>query len=326
MSISLIVGGGGFIGYSLVEVLLQRGSRVVVVDNWSRGSKDNLTPIIRRYADQITFETGDVSNFQNNLALLDAINKRGHISEVWHLAANSDISAGVEDCSIDLKDTFMTTYALLQAMKVLKIPILNFASSSAVYGDMGDLLISESSGPLLPISNYGAMKLASEALISAAAEAYLERANIFRFPNVVGTPATHGVIYDFIDRLKINQTVLRVKGDGTQKKSYLHVSDLVKAMIALSDRSLSAGQKLSLTNIGPIDDGVTVRWIAERVVERVNPNAKIIFGLGNRGWVGDVPQFRYSTDLIRSYGWRPSLGSHEAVILAINQIANQFDF
>jgi len=91
----------------------------------------------------------------------------------------------------------------------------------------------------------------------------------------------------------------------------------------LSDRSLNTGQKLSLTNIGPIDDGVTVKWIAEQVVKRINPSAKIIFGLGNRGWVGDVPKFHYSTELIRSYGWKPSLCSEDAIILAIDQISNQ---
>lgn len=323
MGIPLIVGGGGFIGHSLIKVLLDSNNLVAVIDNWSRGSKDNLTSILDIYGDRLIVRSCDASSINDTYDILSALHDQHHISEVWHLAANSDISAGVMDCSVDLKDTFMTTYSLLQAMRLLKIPTLNFASSSAVYGDMGELQITESSGPLLPISNYGAMKLASEALISAAVESYLNRANIFRFPNVVGVPATHGVIYDFISRMKIEAECLNVKGDGTQKKAYLHVSDLVSAMMLLSDQAINSNLRLTLTNIGPIDDGVTVRWIAERVVERINPHAKIIFGRGNRGWVGDVPKFRYSTELIRSYGWNPSLSSEEAIILAIDQIATQ---
>jgi UDP-glucose 4-epimerase len=245
----------------------------------------------------------------------------GDIDEVWHLAANSDIPAGIADANVDLKDTFLTTFALLEVMKGFKVGTLNFASSSAIYGDFGGVPIHEDIGPLLPISNYGAMKLASEALISAAAESHLHRANIFRFPNVVGIPATHGVILDFIRKLIDSPEYLTVLGDGSQQKAYLHVSDLIEAMLLV--RSMNLPKKIELVNIGPTDEGVTVRNIAEWVVKRISPNALIKYGEGSKGWVGDVSKFSYSTKHLQSYGWAPKIDSAGAVNKAINEIALQ---
>jgi UDP-glucose 4-epimerase len=206
-------------------------------------------------------------------------------------------------------------------MRSFGVPLLHFASTSAIYGDLGETVLHEAIGPLLPISNYGAMKLASEAQASAAAESFLERVNIFRFPNVVGVPATHGVILDFINKLKEDPSRLAVLGDGTQQKAYLHVSDLISAMMTIVERS--SDTKVEVVNIGPVDEGVTVRWIAEQVVARVSPNAQIAYGIGNKGWVGDVPRFNYSTDRLRSYGWSPMLGSAEAIRRAVDEIAQQ---
>ena len=202
---------------------------------------------------------------------------------------------------------------------------LNFASSSAVYGDLGDQSLHEDIGPLLPISNYGAMKLASEALASAAAESFLSRVNLFRFPNVVGVPATHGVILDFINKLKVTPDCLNVLGNGSQQKSYLHVSDLISAMLTIRNAQF-IHNKRQYFNIGPLDEGVTVRWIAEQVVARINPRASIVFGSENRGWVGDVPKFNYMTKKIQDLGWVPTLDSEMAIKRAINEIANQLGF
>ena len=164
------------------------------------------------------------------------------------------------------------------------------------------------------------MKLASEASLAAATEAFLDEAVIFRFPNVVGAPATHGVIFDFISRLHADPNVLEVRGDGTQRKPYLHVSELLDAMLLAAAAPLRGPR---IYNIGPADDGVDVRWIAERVVERVSPAARINFGSGPKGWTGDIPRFRYATERISALGWRPSLSSEEAVVRAIEEIATQ---
>ncbi len=311
---SLIVGGAGFIGTNLVKKLLSIGNLVTVIDDLSRGRKEFLDA----YVDQKEFK---FIEFDVSFSCDDAFNiatKFCQIDEVWHLAANSDIPAGVLNPIVDLKNTFMTTFEVLRSMKKFNVKTIHFASSSAIYGDLGQVAITENIGPLQPISNYGAMKLASEAQISAACESYLDRANIFRFPNVVGVPATHGVILDFVFKLLKNNNELNVLGDGTQQKSYLHVSDLIDAMLLIIKHQVD--KKMNVVNIGPIDEGVTVNWIANQVINKINPNALIIYGIGNKGWVGDVPRFIYSTELLQSFGWKPKLGSSEAVIKAIDEI------
>jgi len=317
---SLVAGGAGFIGSNLIRKLLNEGRQVVVVDNFSRGSSNNI-PLDIRNSKYLELIEADLSK---ESAVMDVFEKtkRHSIDEVWHLAANSDIPAGVQDSSVDLKDTFMTTYSLLRGMKAFNVTNFHFASSSAIYGDLGDEVLHENIGPLLPISNYGAMKLASEALISAAAESFLSRVNIFRFPNVVGVPATHGVIFDFVNKLILNPAELNVLGDGTQQKSYLHVVDLIDAMLTIRSRDRIG--KIDFVNIGPVDDGVKVSWIADQVVLRVSKKAKINYGDGNKGWIGDVPKFCYSTKKIQSYGWSPRLGSEAAIIRAVDEIAKQF--
>jgi UDP-glucose 4-epimerase len=321
MNISIISGGAGFVGCNLLPLLAKEDRHLMVLDNLCRGREEYLQAARDLCPGRVHFIHVDVSDSNATLQAFEATFKYGTVDEVWHLAANSDIPTGVMDASVDLRDTFMTTFSLLQAMKFHKVPVLHFASSSAIYGDLGDAPLHEASGPLLPISNYGAMKLASEALISAAAESYLERANLFRFPNVVGAPATHGVILDFINKLKIDGNRLEVLGDGTQQKPYLHVSDLAEAMLHI--RGMQNLPKVFPVNIGPVDEGVTVRFIAESVIERVSRNARINFGASNRGWVGDVPKFHYCVERLREAGWTPKRNSASAVRQAIDEIARQ---
>lgn len=315
MSVHLIAGGAGFIGFTLISRLLEADQHVIAVDDLSRGSLEPLSCFGQN--PHFQFARADCNDLN---AFRQAIAGVGRIDHLWHLAANSDIPAGVSDPRIDLERTFMTTFNLLLLMREAEIPQLHFASSSAIYGDLGNIRISEDSGPIEPISNYGAMKLASEAQIRAAVESWLPRANVFRFPNVVGVPATHGVILDFIRKLKADPTVLPVLGDGSQQKAYLHVAELVDAMLLIQSK---ASTRYNVFNIGPDDVGVTVRFIAEAVRDCVAPGARIEFGQGGRGWVGDVPKFRYSVDRLKALGWQPRLGSAEAIILAVDEIANQ---
>jgi UDP-glucose 4-epimerase len=236
---------------------------------------------------------------------------------VWHLAANSDIAAGVADASVDFRKTLCTTYATLEASKVVGVKRIAFASTSAVYGERCDLL-TEESGPLLPISNYGAAKLASEAMLSAAVESHLERIWIFRFPNVIGPRSTHGAIHDFVKRLTYNSGSLNVLGDGTQRKPYLHVSELVDAMRFIVAR---ADESRNVFNIGPLGEGTYVSFLAEQTVERVAPGSAIAYAGGDRGWVGDVPRFSYGVAKLAALGWVPNLSSDAAALRAINEIA-----
>ena len=315
MGLHLIAGGAGFVGVNLARRLLADGESVLVVDDLSRGRRDLL---VEFEADpNFAFRRADCSDADALLGAMENANEQ--VAHLWHMAANSDIPAGVSDPRIDLQRTFLTTFGVLLAMRRAKIPELHFASSSAVYGDFGDVDIHEEIGPLEPISNYGAMKLASEAQIRAAVEAYLPRADIFRFPNVIGVPATHGVIWDFVRKLKATPERLEVLGDGSQQKAYLYVDDLVDAMLHISRLK----ERYKVFNIGPTDDGVTVRMIAEAVRDRVSPAAAIAYGEGNRGWVGDVPRFRYSVRKLAATGWVPRLRSEEAVRRAVDEIARQ---
>jgi UDP-glucose 4-epimerase len=314
----LITGVAGFIGCNLAKYFLSSGRRVYGVDNFCIGSMKNIEALSTNpLFDFHEIEITDLKAFQ---ASCSHFHKQDKITEVWHLAANSDIPAGVGSANVDLKDTFMTTFSTLEVMKKLGIPKLFFASSSAIYGDFGEKPITEEIGPLLPISNYGAMKLASEAAISAAVESYLEQAFLFRFPNVIGVPATHGVILDFVRKLHSNSSVLDVLGDGTQQKGYLHVDELIDAMLFIRD---NAKESLAFYNIGTDDDGAAVKFIAEQTVINASPKAGIIYGKGKKGWVGDVPRFTYSIDKLRALGWAPKLDSCEAVIKAINEVIKQ---
>jgi UDP-glucose 4-epimerase len=309
----VVTGAAGFIGSHLVDRLLALGARVAGVDNLLLGKRDNLAQALQN--PRFSLRELDINDYERCLEALRTENAHNPIGTIWHLAANSDIQAGGRDPDVDLRSTFLTTYNLLKMMEVLGIPRMVFASSSAIYGDLGSML-KEDSGPLFPISNYGAMKLASEGVISAALEQFLKQAWICRFPNVVGSRATHGVIYDFLKKLRANPAELEVLGDGTQEKPYLHVSELIDAMLWIFQRSK---ERLNCFNIAPTSGSTTVRYIAEAVVRAAAPGATIRYTGGSRGWVGDVPRFTYSVDKLRALGWTPRLNSDEAVELAIRE-------
>jgi UDP-glucose 4-epimerase len=318
----LITGVAGFIGSNLAKLFIAQGWKVIGIDNLSRGAISNINNLFEE--DNFKFINEDISNFQNYINILSNIKSENFdtITEVWHMAANSDIPAGVNNAVVDLKDTFMTTFNTLEMMKILKIKTIFFASSSAVYGDLGNQKLVEEIGPLFPLSNYGAMKLASEAIISAAVESFLDKAYFFRFPNVIGVPATHGVMLDFIRKLKVTPQTLHVLGDGSQQKSYLHIDELIDAMLFIRNKSID---RRNFFNIGADDEGVTVKYIAEQVVKNTSPNASISYGLDKKGWVGDVPKFSYSVEKLHHLGWKPKLSSIQAVNLAVKQIALQED-
>jgi UDP-glucose 4-epimerase len=303
----LVTGAAGFIGSHLVDRLLARGMSVIGLDNMKLGRRANLKSALAHPA--FTFEEADANDLPLCLKRVADAARGAPIDSVWHLAANSDIRAGVADPEVDLRDTFLTTHHVLKLMRELKIPNIAFASTSAIYG-VHPGLMTEDAGPLFPISNYGAMKLASEAAISSALESFLERAWIFRFPNVVGNRSTHGVIHDFVQKLKRNPAELEVLGDGNQAKPYFHVSDLIEAMLFIRDH---AAAPLNFFNIGTAGTVTTVRHIAQSVIRRMAPGAAIRYTGGTQGWVGDVATFNYSVDKLKALGWSPRLTSDEAV-------------
>lgn len=310
----LVTGAAGFIGSHLVDRLLDRGATVVGIDNMKLGRRANLAAALQDA--RFTFHQADVNDLPAIVKIVADEGGAAPFDMAWHLAANSDIRAGGADTNVDLRDTFLTTHHLLQVMRSQGISRLAFASTSAIYGVHPGLLV-EDLGPLFPISNYGAMKLASEAAISAALEAHLKQVWIFRFPNVVGSRATHGAIFDFAQKLRKNPAELEVLGDGSQEKPYFHVADLVDAMLFIVDR---AEAPLNFYNIGTAGSITTVKYLAEAVVQRMSPGAKIRYTGGSKGWVGDVPKFNYSVEKLKALGWSPKLTSNEAVDRAVAEI------
>lgn len=305
-----VTGAAGFIGSQLVDDLLAQGKEVIGLDNFSRGTRENLAAALRN---------GNFQLLEADLAESDAAAAcdLSGVTELWHLAANSDIPGGTAEPAIDRKDTFLTTCHALEMVKRFGIPRLCFASTSAVYGDLGRTL-HEDAGPLWPISNYGAMKLASEAAISAAVESGGFQALIFRFPNVVGSRATHGILYDLIGRIvRGGIAELEVLGDGSQRKPYLHVSDLLAAML---HATAHASGPRNCFLIGPQDDGITVAKIVDAIVAECAPGLPVRYTGGSRGWVGDVPQFQYSVARLAALGWTASMTSRQAIERAVREI------
>ncbi|MBQ7126006.1 SDR family NAD(P)-dependent oxidoreductase [bacterium] len=308
----LITGGAGFIGSHLADNLLAEGHTVVSFDNLLRGRLSNMEEAMKN--PEFTFIRGDILDKEEFFNVF----KKYSFDVIFHMAANSDIASSHDNPNVDFDNTLTTTYNVLLAMKEFGVKNLVFASTSAIYGDTG-VSVDEDFGPLFPISHYGASKLASEAYISSFCENYGLKAWITRFPNVVGERATHGAIYDFINKLRKNPAELEVLGDGTQIKPYLYVKDLVEAIIMVWKNT---NEQVNYFNIG-VESRTTVKEMAEMVIEEMNLNASIRYTGGDRGWVGDVPQFSYSLDKIHNLGWSAKVSSNEAVRKSIQYILEQ---
>lgn len=309
----LVTGGAGFIGSHLVDRLLARGEEVICVDNYLLGKKEHLSKALQ--SSHFQLQIFDLLDFDK----LDTLFRKEKFDIVYHFAANSDIQQGYEDINVDYENTFLTTYNILCFMKKNNVKNIVFASSSAIYGSHTDIL-KEDSGPLMPISNYGAAKLASEAYISSFCECYDMIAWIIRFPNVVGWRLTHGVIYDFISKLNNNPTELLILGNGKQEKPYLYVDDLLDAIGLIVNKSKRI---INVFNVAP-DNTTNVDFIAESVICKMElKSVNIIYTGGEIGWVGDIHRFLYDTTKIKNLGWAPKYTSNEAVL---NSVKNEIQF
>jgi len=300
----LIAGGAGFIGSHLSDALLEQGHKVVCVDNLCLGSEE----MIRHCYGNPNFKFCEFD--LRNETKLNALLEEYAFERIYHLAANSDIQKSGKDPSIDLNNTFLTTVAILNAMRKYNAKELLFASTSAVYGDKLELL-SENIGDLRPISYYGASKLASEAFISAYTAMNGFKVNVIRFPNVVGPRLTHGAIFDFIKKLRKNPKELEILGDGNQVKPYIYVADLIEAMLLLPFKD-----GMNIYNAG-VESATTVKKIADIVCEEMKiKNVEYKFTGGSIGWLGDVPKFQYDLSKIHKAGWKAKHTSDDAVRLA----------
>ena len=307
----LITGGAGFIGAHLADILLEQKHTVICIDNFELGTKNNLISAMQN--PHFTLIEGNAADVE----LMSNIMSKYYIEMVYHLAANSDIQKSAISPNIDFVNTFSTTYAVLEAMRRNNVKKLFFASTSAVYGEKTGILLTETAGELAPISYYGGAKLASEAFISSYSYMNDLDVTIFRFPNVIGPRLTHGVIFDFIKKLKSNPFKLEILGDGTQEKPYIYVMDLVDAIIRVSQ---SGEQGVHIFNVG-VESATTVKEIADMVCQKMGLNdVHYEFTGGNRGWKGDVPKFQYDLTKIHQWGWYPSHTSNEAVMTTLDHV------
>ncbi len=305
---ALVTGGAGFIGSNLVDRLLDRGYRVVCVDNFILGKKENI---------QSAFRHEDFSIYNFDLLEKERLNelvKKKHIDIVFHLAANSDIREGTKNTDRDLKLNFLTTYNVLECMKENNVKKIVFTSTPAVYGYHNDPLKEEFT--MKPESLYGASKLAAEAFIQAFAKLYGIQSWIFRLSNMVGERMTHGILYDFLNKIKKNPKELKVLGDGNQCKPYMYVHDLIDAFFFVIE---NAKDLINIFNIGP-KDSTKVSEIVEIFLEELKLDPKIVYSGGKTGWKGDVARYSHDASKLGRLGWKPKMGSTEAVRFAIKRI------
>lgn len=310
----LVTGGAGFIGSHLVDRLMEQGYDVRVVDDLSAGSLDNIKQWINNK--RFEFLKGDLRDKEvAEKAVKD-------VEVVFHLAANPEVRIGAQSPELLYETNVLITYNLLEAMKKEKVKYLVFTSSSTVYGDAKIIPTSEDYAPLEPISVYGGAKLAAEALISGYAHTFDIKSLVFRLANIIGERSNHGVIYDFINKLKANPNRLEILGDGTQRKSYLHVSDTVEGMLCLFEKFREERKIYDVYNLGS-DDWITVKEIAEIVSKEMGLNPEFYFtgGVdGGRGWKGDVKFMRLSIEKAKSKGWKPKMNSYEAVRRTVQEL------
>ncbi|MDH7563430.1 MAG: NAD-dependent epimerase/dehydratase family protein [Candidatus Bathyarchaeota archaeon] len=304
---ALVTGGAGFIGSHLVDSLICKGFHVRVVDNLSSGKIANIE---RWLSDEhFEFVEGDLKDQSICSKSVEGV------EVVFHLAANPDVRLGEIDPSTHFRENLFATYNVLEAMRRSEnAERIVFASTSTIYGEADVFPTPEDYGPLLPISIYGAAKLGCEALISSYAHTFGFSGVLLRFANVVGARMEHGVIVDFVKKLEQNPSVLEILGDGKQKKSYLHVKDLVDAFFAVLPCLERAG-RVEAFNAGSLD-WVDVKRIAEIVCEEmgIKPEFRFNNALGDgRGWKGDVRTMRLSVERLVELGWKPKLNSEDAV-------------
>lgn len=303
----LVTGGAGFVGSHLVDALADEDHNVTVLDDLSSGRKRNLSHSIHDHKRQVTFVVGDCRRPRDMEKALKGV------ETVFHLAANPEVRLELADPKKCYEQNIEATYLLLEKVRKSRVNTIVFTSSSTVYGDATLIPTPEHYGPLKPISVYGASKLACEALVSSYCYSFKKRGVIIRPANIIGPRATHGVILDFIKKLKANPSELQILGDGTQTKSYLYIDDCVDGIITAYE---SAKEPLVIYNIGS-EDQTSVTEIAKIVTEGMGlKEVKLKFSSGvegGRGWIGDVKNMLLDVTKLKSIGWKPKLNSEQAI-------------
>jgi UDP-glucose 4-epimerase len=308
-----IAGGAGFIGSHFTDRLLcdKAVEAVTLYDNFSSGREWHYAH--HQGDHRLRVIHGDVKD----LAALERVMTDHDV--VIHLASNPDIARAATEPDIDFREGTFLTQQIVEAMRRAGVPRLLYASGSGVYGDLADYEAEEDYGPLIPVSTYGASKLAGEALIASYCAMFGLTARAFRFGNVVGPRQTHGVGFDFIRRLRVQPDCLRVLGDGSQSKSYIHVEDVIEAVLVAHQQT---ARNFEVYNVAT-GDYITVAEIARLAIEvagLAENDVRIEYAGGDRGWKGDVPIVRLNTTRIRELGWICRRTSRQALCVAMHSL------
>jgi UDP-glucose 4-epimerase len=309
---TLVTGGAGFIGSHLVDKLVEKGCEVVVVDNLAAGKMQFLG----ESRDKIQIENVDLGKPDS----LESIIKGCDV--VFHLAANPMVNIKEEETRLHLDSNILLTFNILESMRREGVSNIAFASTSTVYGEPSQVPTPENYGPLIPISLYAASKLSCEAMISAYCYNFNMRTVMYRFANVIGLRSTHGVIFDFINKLRADPNNMEILGrePGT-KKSYIHISDTIDGIIHAYENSK---EKVGIYNIGS-EDSIDVRDIANIVCKEVGLQDVKYHWTGGvddgRGWKGDIKTMLLDIEKIKQIGWKPKYGSSQAVGLTARELA-----
>ena len=305
MMLCVVTGGAGFIGSHLVDALVARGDRVIVIDSLVNGEHRNIAGHI---------DAGQVTLVQADLLLDGWQEALTGVERVYHLAADPDVRQGSLTPDSQIHNNILATYRVLEAMRAHGVPGVVFTSTSTVYGDATIIPTPESYNPLEPVSVYGASKLACEALISAYCHGFGMKGWVYRFANIIGERSNHGVITDFIKKLQDRPGELEILGNGRQTKSYLEVKACIRAMLFAAENS---DDVLNIFNIGS-EDWVDVTTIADIIVREMGlSHVQYRFTGGERGWVGDVPRMQLAVEKLKALGWQPDVGSLESVEVAV---------
>jgi UDP-glucose 4-epimerase len=292
---SVVTGGCGFIGSHLVDTLVERGDEVLVIDNLTTGIQENIRSHL---------SSGRVELLSTDLLEDSWLTKISGAHRMYHIAADPDVRESAHRPDSPLANNLVATARVLEALRTQGVPEPVFPTP-------------EDYAPLEPISVYGATKLASEALISAYCHSFGMKAWVYRFANIIGDRSKHGVIWDFLQKLRADPHHLEILGDGRQSKSYLEVHACVDAMLYAADH---ANLPFNVLNIGS-KDWIDVRSIADVLVEELGlSDVQYHFTGGERGWVGDVPRMLLSLEKMRSLGWEPPVTSRESVIRTVRAL------
>ena len=312
---AVITGGAGFIGSYIAEKLVENGTDTKVIDNLVTGKKENLSKC---------FEQDNFSFLEYDLGNLDGIEDHlGDADILFHFAADPEVRTGYSKPEDSFEQNIVNTFNLLQKIKQSKIKKIVFASSSSVYGDAKIIPTNEEYGPLSPISHYGASKLACEAMVSSFCHNYNIEGVILRPANVIGLRGRHGLIWDLVHKLKINQDELELLGDGKQTKSFIHISDAIDG-IFFSLNNLQ--DKVEVFNLGS-EDSVEIMDVAKIVCKNMGLNEIKINLTGGvddgRGWKGDIRIAHLDITKLKNSGWIPKLSSINAADITSHEIIKE---